>query len=244
MANEDCRAFAFGDARPQEKTVPFFSDRVYPHLVTWLGNPRPIREVRQRIIPRAQGTVLEIGVGSGANFVHYDSAKVNKLYALEPNPGMIRLADRQRRNTALDVEFLGLPGERIPLADGTIDTVVSTFTLCTIPGVVDAIRGIARVLKPEGKLIFFEVGLAPDPKVQHWQMRLEWIYYWLFQGLYLTRDIPALLKQCGFHIEQMEAKYIAEFPKSPSYCWWGIAHRDVQQFAREVHTAISPERKK
>src|SRR5262249_43129171 len=165
----------FGGARPQEKTMHFFRDRVYPHLVTWLGDPKPIRAVRQRIVPWAQGRVLEIGVGSGANFVYYDPAKVKKLYALEPNPGMIRLADRQRRKTQLDIEVLDLPGERIPLADGTVDTVVSTFTLCTISGVLDAIRGIARVLKPDGKLIFFEIGLAPDPHVQRWQMRLEWI---------------------------------------------------------------------
>src|SRR6516225_313636 len=170
--------------------MPFYRDRVYPGLVRILGNPKPIREVRQRIIPWAQGKVLEIGAGSGVNFVHYDPAKVSKLYALEPNPGMIRLADRQRRQTALDVEFLDLPGERIPLADGTVDSVVSTFTLCTIPGVVEAIRAIARVLKPDGKLIFFEVGLAPDSQVRRWQVRLEAIHHWLFQGLYLTRDIP------------------------------------------------------
>ena len=203
--------------------MPFYRDRVYPSLVSLLGNPKPIREVRQRIIPRAEGTVLEIGVGSGANFVYYDPAKVSKLYALEPNPGMVRLADRQRRRTALDVEFLDLSAERIPLADGMVDTVVSTFTLCTIPGVLDAIRGIARVLKPGGKLIFFEVGLAPDPHVQRWQARLEGLYHWVFQGLYLTRDIPALIEQSGFAIEQMDSAHIAAFPKSSSYCWWGVA---------------------
>src|SRR5262249_43830920 len=194
--------------------MSFYRDQIYPHLVSRLGNPKPIQEVRQRIIPLAQGKVLEIGVGSGANFVHYDPARVSKLYALEPNPGMRRLADRQRRQTALDVEFLDLPGERIPLADGAVDTVVSTFTLCTIPGVVEAIRGIARVLRPDGKLIFFELGLAPDPQVQRWQVRLEATYHRLFQGLYLTRDIPSLIQQGGFGIEQMEAAYIAEFPKS------------------------------
>jgi ubiquinone/menaquinone biosynthesis C-methylase UbiE len=153
---------------------------------------------------------------------------VRKLYALEPNPGMIRLADRQPRRKGLDVEFLDLPGERIPLPDGTVDTVVSTFTLCTIPGVVEAIRAIARVLKPDGKLIFFEVGLAPDSEVRRWQVRLEAVHHWLFQGLYLTRDIPALIKQAGFVIDQMEAGYIAQFPKSSSYCWWGVALPQVR----------------
>src|SRR5712691_83479 len=107
--------------------MPFYRDRVYPHLVSMLGDPAPIRQVRRQIIPLAQGEVLEIGAGSGANFVHYDPSKVRKLYAVEPNPGMIRLAERQRRRTRLDIAFLDLPGERIPLQDGTIDTVVSTF---------------------------------------------------------------------------------------------------------------------
>src|SRR2546426_5665913 len=167
--------------------MPFYRDHIYPRLVSLPGDTKPIREVRGRIIPLAQGNVLEIGVGPGVNFVHYDPSRVRRIYALEPNPGMIRLAERQRRRTELDVEFLDLPGERIPLADGTVDTVVSTFTLCTIPGVLEAIRGIARVLRPDGRLIFFELGLAPDPRVQAWQLRLETIHRWLFQGLYLTR---------------------------------------------------------
>src|SRR6266487_5532466 len=121
--------------------MPFYRDRIYPHLVRKLGDPPPIREIRGRLLPLAEGKVLEIGVGPGVNFVYYDPARVRKLYALEPNPAMIRLAERQRQRTTLDVEFLDLPGERIPLADGTVDTVVSTFTLGTIPGVVEAIHG-------------------------------------------------------------------------------------------------------
>jgi ubiquinone/menaquinone biosynthesis C-methylase UbiE len=202
-----------------------YGDHIYPQLIRILGNPKPIRDIRQRIIPLAHGSVLEIGVGPGANFVYYDPARVCKLYALEPNVGMQRLANRQRRQTTLDVEFLDLPGERIPLADEAVDTVVSTFTLCTIPGVVEVIDGIARVLKPGGTLIFMELGLAPDQDVRRWQVRLEAMYYWLFQGLYLTRDIPSLIRQGGFEIEQMEAGYIAEVAKWSTYCWWGIAIR-------------------
>ena len=203
--------------------MPFYRDYIYPQLVDILGDPTPIQKIRQQIIPLAQGTVLEIGVGSGANFVHYDSARVCKLYALEPNPGMIRLAEKQQRKTKLNIEFLDLPGERIPLEDGSIDTVVSTFTLCTIPGIVDAIRGVSRVLKPNGKLIFFELGLSPDPVIQRWQKQLEPLHHGLFQGLYLTRDIPSLIAQGGFQIEQVEMGYLAQFPKSSSYCWWGTA---------------------
>src|SRR5712664_2269156 len=142
--------------------MPFYRDHIYPHLVSVLGNPKPIQEVRQRIVPMAQGTVLEIGVGPGVNFAHYDATRVSRVYALEPNPGMIRLAEQCRRaRTDLKIEFLDLPGERIPLPDASVDTVVSTFTLCTIPGVVEALQGIGRVLKPGGKFIFLNTGSRP-----------------------------------------------------------------------------------
>src|SRR5712692_11519921 len=202
--------------------MPFYRDHIYPRLVSALGDPKPIREVRQRMIPLAQGEVLEIGVGPGVNFVLYDPKKVSKVYALEPNPGMIRLAEQQRR-TELNVEFLDLPGERIPLGDGSVDTVVSTFTLCTIPGVADAIRGIGRVLRPGGQFLFFEHGLSPDIRVRRWQERTEPLFQWAFEGCHVTRDIPALIKEGGFRVERMETGYLAPFPKSGSYCFWGVA---------------------
>ncbi|SRR5713226_1908016 len=202
--------------------MPFYRDHIYPRLVSALGDPKPIREVRQRMIPLAQGEVLEIGVGPGVNFVLYDPKKVSKVYALEPNPGMIRLAEQHRR-TELNVEFLDLPGERIPLGDGSVDTVVSTFTLCTIPGVADAIRGIGRVLRPGGQFLFFEHGLSPDIRVRRWQERTEPLFQWAFEGCHVTRDIPALIKEGGFRVERMETGYLARFPKSGSYCFWGVA---------------------
>ena len=205
--------------------MSFYVDHVYPYFVSILGNPKPIRRVRQQIIPLAQGMVLEIGAGSGANFTLYDAGNVSKLYALEPNPGMIRLAEKQRQRTRLNVEYLGLRSEHIPLADSTIDTVVSTFTLCTIADVRDATREIARVLRPEGSLIFFELMRAPDPDVQRWQQRWEPLQYRLYAGLYLTRDIPTLLGEGGFQIEQITAAYLTRFPKSWAYTCWGTAIR-------------------
>jgi ubiquinone/menaquinone biosynthesis C-methylase UbiE len=190
--------------------------------VSALGDPKPIQDVRQRVIPLARGEVLEIGVGPGVNFVHYDPKKVSKVYALEPNPGMIRLAEQHRR-ADLNVEFLDLPGERLPLEDGSVDTVVSTFTLCTIPGVADAIRGIGRVLRPGGQFLFFEHGLSPDIRVRRWQERTEPLFQWAFEGCHVTRDIPALIKEGGFRVERMETGYLARFPKSGSYCFWGVA---------------------
>src|SRR5438876_5755311 len=205
----------------------FYNENIYPWLVTTLGDPEPIKEVRQRIIPLAQGTLLEIGVGPGVNFVHYDPSRVSRVYALEPNPGMIRLAEQHRRQTDLKIEFLDLPGERIPLEDRSVDTVVSTFTLCTIPGVVEAIRGIGRVLKPGGQFIFFEHGLSPDSRVRRWQERTEPLFKWAFEGCHVTRDIPSLIKAGAFKIEQLDEAYLALFPKSGSYFYWGVARPEV-----------------
>ena len=203
--------------------MSFYKDRVYPHVVTVLGNPKPIQKIRRQIVPLAQGTVLEVGVGPGVNFSYYDPTKVSKIYALEPNPGMVVRAENQRRWTKLDIEFLDLPGEQIPLPDGSVDSVVSTFTLCTIPGVADAIRGIGRVLRPGGRFLFFEHGLSPDIRVRRWQERTEPFFQWAFEGCHVTRDIPALIEEGGFRVEQMETGYLARFPKSGSYYFWGVA---------------------
>ncbi len=209
--------------------MPFYKDHLYPYLVSALGNPKPIADIRRRIVPLAQGSVLEIGVGPGVNFTHYDPARVSNVYALEPNPGMIRRAEEQQRQTEVKIEFLDLPGERIPLADASVDTVVSTFTLCTIAGVAEAIQGVRRVLRPGGKLIFFEHGLSPDPAVQRWQKRSEPLFRWAFEGCHVTRDIPALIGKGGFDIEQIDAGYVSPFPKSGSYCWWGVAQPGLRK---------------
>ena len=203
--------------------MPFYRDRVYPQLVSILGDPEPIQRVRRELVASAQGRVLEIGIGPGVNFAHYDPARVRKLFALEPNRGMIRLAERQRHRTKLDIEFIDLPGESIPLQEGDVDTVLSTFTLCTIPEVVRAIRGIRRVLKPGGKFIFFEHGIAPDPQIRQWQKRSELITRFVFEGCHITRDIPSLIQEGGFEIEDIQTGYLAPFPKSWTYCFWGTA---------------------
>jgi ubiquinone/menaquinone biosynthesis C-methylase UbiE len=133
-----------------EAVMPFYKNHVYPRLIDMLGDPPPIKEIRGRIVPTAEGNVLEIGAGSGANFAHYDPARVAKIYALEPNPGMIRRAEKQRRRTQIDIKFIDLTAEQIPLTDASIDTVVSTFTMCTIPDVAEALRGVGRVLDRAG----------------------------------------------------------------------------------------------
>jgi ubiquinone/menaquinone biosynthesis C-methylase UbiE len=208
--------------------VGFYRERVYPRLVSGFGDPPPIQDLRRKLLPQATGQTLEIGVGPGVNFAYYDPAKVTKLYALEPNEEMVRLAEARRHGTRLDIEFLGLPGERIPLADASVDTVVSTFTLCTIPGVEEALQGVRRVLRPGGRLIFFEITVSPDARIRRWQRRWEPIHYRLFEGLYLTRDIPSLIRHAGFAIISVETGSMAPFPRSWSHCSWGVAVAETQ----------------
>jgi ubiquinone/menaquinone biosynthesis C-methylase UbiE len=203
--------------------MAFYRNRIYPHIVSALGNPKPINDIRRQIIPLAHGTVLEIGVGTGVNFQHYDASKVSKIFALEPNPGMLRQATEHLRGSMLEVEFLDLPGERTPLADSTVDTVVSSFTMCTIPGIQEALRGVGRVLRPEGQLIFFEHGLAPDPEIRRWQERLDPCFQFAFEGCHVTRHIPSLIREAGFAIEKLQEGYLANLPKAATYCYWGVA---------------------
>jgi ubiquinone/menaquinone biosynthesis C-methylase UbiE len=203
--------------------MSFYRNRIYPLIVTVLGNSEPIHKIRQKIIPQAEGIVLEIGVGAGTNFTYYDPARVSKLYALEPNAGMAERANNQRRRTTLEVEFIGAPAEQIPLSDASVDTVVSTFTLCTISSVADAIRGIHRVLRPRGQFLFFELGLSPDVSVGRWQKRTEPLFHWVLEGCYVTRNIPELIRQGGFQLDKVETGYLARFPKTGSYYFWGVA---------------------
>lgn len=203
--------------------MPLYRDRIYPRLVSSIGNPKPIRSLRRRLVPLAAGTVLEVGVGAGANLPFYDPERVTLLYALEPNPGMRRLAAAEQCQAGLKVEFIDLPGERLPLADASVDTVVSTFTLCTIANLAEALRGIKRVLKPGGRLLFLELSVAADPRVRRWQRLWEPIHYRLFEGLHLTRDIPQLLQQAGLETQDVDSVWLTPFPRSWAHCCMGTA---------------------
>ena len=206
--------------------MSFYRNRVYPQIVSALGNPKPIDDIRRRMISLAHGEVLELGVGPGVNFPYYDPGTVSKVFALEPNPGMLQRAEEHRRRIEIDVEFIDLPGEHIPLDDNSVDTVVSTFTMCTIPGLDEALRGVGRVLRPDGQLIFFEHGLAPDPAVQRWQKRVEPFFKLAFEGCHVTRRIPSTIANSGFKIDKLDEGYLAPFPKSGTYCFWGVARSE------------------
>ncbi len=143
-----------------------------PKITNLLCSSSPNMKQRQKVVPLAYGKVLEVGAGTGLNFAFYDPEKVGQLYALEPSESMWSIARKKLAYKDLKVEFLKGVAEHIPMKDQSVDTIVITYTLCTIPDVPASLTEMKRVLRPDGKLIFCEHGLAPDESVQRWQRRL------------------------------------------------------------------------
>ena len=202
--------------------MSFYSDRVLPHLINLACSTRPQQKQRQKVVPLARGDVLEIGFGSGLNLPFYNADSVRKIFALEPSEGMRRKARHAVAASEIDVEFIDLPGEEIPLDDASVDTVLITYTLCTIPDALTALEGMRRVLKPGGHLIFCEHGAAPDENVSAWQNRLNAPWMKLAGGCNMNRDIPGLLEDGGFEITLDERMYIPG-PRILNYNFWGTA---------------------
>lgn len=195
---------------------------VLPRLTNLACGSKQIRRQREKIVHRAYGDVLEIGFGGGLNLPHYDGDKVRKIFGLEPSEGMRATAGSRIEASGLDVELIELPGEEIPLDDNSVDSVLVTFTLCTIPDAVTALRGMRRVLKPNGHLFFCEHGRAPDASVRRWQRRINPLWQRLAGGCNMDRDIPDLLRQGGFTIDDDNRMYIPGL-RVLSYNFWGAA---------------------
>ncbi len=203
--------------------MSFYEENILPHLIGFACGAKPITKQREKVVPAAEGRVLEIGMGAGPNLRFYDPAKVSHVWGLEPSIGMRRKAQSNVDASPVPVEFIDLPGEEIPLDDNSVDTVVLTYTLCTIPGAVEAVKGMKRVLKPGGKLLFSEHGAAPDEAVAKWQRRIEPIWKPIGGGCHLTRKIPDLIRQGGFEIEQMDMMYLPNTPRPMGFNYWGSA---------------------
>jgi len=201
----------------------FYDRHILPRVLNAAMSAKPITYQRKKIVPRAQGRVLEIGFGAGHNLPFYDSAKVTHIWALEPAAEMrARAAERVAANP-IPMEFLDLPGEQIPLPDGEADTVLVTYTLCTIPDVQRALGEMRRVMKPAGRLLFCEHGEAPDAKIRHWQQRLTPVWKAIGGGCHLGREIPLLIRKGGFRVEKMETMYLPGTPRFAGFNYWGDA---------------------
>ena len=179
---------------------------------------------REKVLPLCNGVVLEVGAGSGLNFSLYNPDKVSMVYALEPDPEMLKQARTQAQKVELSFSFLEAGAEQIPLEDNMIDTVLLTFTLCTIPKPDLALKEMRRVLKNSGKLIFCEHGVAPDKKVQQKQNILNLFWPYLSGGCNLNRDIPKLIEENGFKFENVETMYLPGTAHWAGFNFWGSAN--------------------
>lgn len=202
--------------------MSWYEERVLPHIINLACSAKPNRKQREKIVPLAEGDVLEIGIGSGLNLPFYDQHKVRKIWGLEPSEGMRKLAAKNLEGMNINLEFIDLPGEEIPLESKSVETVVVTYTLCTIPDPVSALQGMRRVLKPGGRLLFCEHGAAPDDGVRRWQERLNPGWIKIAGGCNMNRDIPALISAGGFDMVDEERMYIPGL-RILSYNYWGSA---------------------
>jgi len=183
---------------------------------------KPVTKQRQKVVPLAKGRVLEIGIGSGLNLPFYDPSNVDHVWGLDPSKRMKKMAEKYAVKTQFEVEFLGLSGDEIPLDSNSADTILVTYTLCSIPDIFQALNEMRRIIKTGGKLIFCEHGLAPDENVQKWQNRMNPLWKFMGGGCHLNRPIPDLIEQGGFRITSMETDYI-DAMKPVSYNYWGSA---------------------
>jgi ubiquinone/menaquinone biosynthesis C-methylase UbiE len=205
-----------------ESFVGFFTHVVFPRLCDLLLNRPLVAQRRRELLAHASGDALEIGFGTGLNLPYYPEG-VRKLTTVDPNSGMHLLARKRIKESKIPVDQRVLSGERLPFEDDTFDCVVSTFTLCSIVGVGEALGELHRVLKPGARFLFLEHGLSPEPSVQKWQHRLNWLEMRLANGCRLDRDIRSLVTAHPFSLEQIDQFYMGGLPRTHGFMTCGIA---------------------
>jgi len=203
--------------------VGYYDDRILPRITDFLLGRPEVGELRERVCAGLDGEVLEVGFGSGLNVPHYPAA-VTRVRAVDPATLGRELAAERVARSPVPVEYVGLDGEALPLEDASVDHVLTTWTLCTIPHVDRALAEVRRVLRPGGTLHFVEHGLADDAKVARWQDRITPVQKRVFGGCHLNRQIDRLIEDAGLSIDRMDV-YQAPGPKVASFFYEGVASR-------------------
>ena len=203
----------------------FYSRYILPGLIQWACSNGSSDTKRAMVVPLAEGRVLEIGIGSGNNLPHYDEARVSHLTAIDPLEELWKKRSVDLSKLSFEVEYIRGGAEHIPAGDATFDTVVTTFTLCSVDDIHSTLKEIHRVLKPGGKLLFSEHGKSPDKSTERWQNLINPLWKRVSGGCNLTRDIPALMKQHGFKTEDISTQYMPGW-RLTSYSYWGSALKE------------------
>ncbi|GIK80982.1 MAG: methyltransferase [Alphaproteobacteria bacterium] len=198
-----------------------YQDHVLPLLIHLSMRQRNLAAYRARVVPAAQGRVLEIGIGSGLNLPYYGTA-VEQIIGLDSSPKLLAMARKAARQTVIPLELIENSAEAIPLYNRSIDTIVTTWTMCSIPDVQRALGEMRRILKPGGRLLFVEHGRSQDVRVRRWQDRLTPVWCRIGGGCHLNRAISELIEDAGFGIEQLETGYMRG-PKPMTFMYEGVA---------------------
>ena len=193
-----------------------------PYFINWAMQAKPIKKQREKVIPLARGRVLEIGMGSGLNLEYYNKSLVNEVFAVEPDNILLEKAKKRALQSNIDLNIQKLKAESMPFENNTFDTVVSTYTMCSIAKLENALEEVKRVLKKDGSFIFSEHGKSPDKNIHKWQKRLNPIQKRLGGGCHLDINIPEVINNVNLKIYKIDSMYIPG-PKFLSYHYWGSA---------------------
>ena len=202
-----------------------YNKYILPKFLNCACGSKPINYQRQKVVPLAKGKVLDIGIGSGLNIPFYNSDKIDQVIGIDPSHELIDLAKGLANKSRVSIKLVIGSAESIPYPDNFFDTVLVTYTMCTIPNVAIANKEIWRVLKEDGRLIFCEHGLAPDKKISKWQNRIDPFWGKIAGGCHLNRDIQKLITDAGFSFESLDKMYIPSTPKFAGYNYWGVSKK-------------------
>ena len=203
----------------------FYESRVLPKLLTVLCNTKPNHYQRKKVVPQAIGDVVEIGVGPGLNLQYYNLDTVNKVIGIDPSDELNKIAKKNANKVNLDIEFNLSSAESIDLPTSSVDSVVCTFSLCSIPNPQKALKEIHRILKPGGKYYFCEHGISPDLSTRVFQNVTNVFYPKLSGGCHANRDIPKLISESGLKILEKDTMYLPGSVKFLGFNYWGVAIR-------------------
>lgn len=201
----------------------FYDRHIMPRLIGCACGAKPITYQRRKVVPRAAGKVLELGIGGGMNLIHYDPAQVSSVSGVDPSAELRAKAEAAPRPHGLTVEIRDGTAEALPYEAASFDCVVCTFTLCTVADPGAALAEARRVLKPGGRFLFCEHGLAPDAQVAKWQRRIEPVWKRLAGGCHLTRPIGSTLTAAGLTLTDLSTMYLPSTPRVVGWNEWGEA---------------------
>jgi ubiquinone/menaquinone biosynthesis C-methylase UbiE len=203
--------------------MSFYEKNILPHVINCACGLKAVDRQRAKVVPLAQGDVLELGIGTGLNAKHYDPARVSKVIGIDPSAQSWQLAQSKVQLSEVVIEFIQGSAEDIPLGNDSVDTAVITYTLCTIPDPDRALAEVIRVLRPGGRVLVAEHALAPDASVAKWQNRVNGIWGKMAGGCHINRDIRGLIEATPLQVQDWQAMYLPQTPKIAGYNVWGTA---------------------